>query len=101
MVYVQFYELRTQKWDKEKMEFVQCEPFESDCLGSNGICILDGRLNLERLRGHAIDQAFKIRNVKKVDGFKIIRAKSLRSTGTVLHEEQYSNRDCKPIPTSW
>ena len=99
--YVQFFEIRDVRWNNNTMAFVSCEPFEADCLGTDGRYILDGRSNLDSMVIDAQQRAYAIRNVCKVDGFKIVQATSFRGEGKVVYHEKYSNRDCRECPRRW
>jgi hypothetical protein len=41
-------------------------------LGSDGVFILDGRNNLNTMKCDAQERMFKLRNVSKIDGYRIM-----------------------------
>jgi hypothetical protein len=59
----------------------------TEALGSDQICNIDGRLNLENAIESAHDYARRIRKVHKYDGFAICRGSILNPTFiTTIHE---------------
>ena len=72
--YVQFTETVDITFNRVIMEWVKCEPQEKDCIGSDGVFILDGRNSIDTMIEDAKDRAKKLKNIKPwISGFKIIK----------------------------
>ncbi len=51
--------------------------------GSDGVFILDGRTNLRTMKCGAMSRMYKLRNVSKIDGFKIMKGESFTKSHCV------------------
>jgi hypothetical protein len=89
-VYAQFYYMDTTKWTAKG--YIKVEPFEQEILGTDGVFILDGRNSIDTMIQDAKTRADKLKNVKTIHGFKIIRANKFSDTGTILCDIKYNNQ---------
>ena len=90
--YAQFTQIRDTKWSQDTCEWTPCTPYHQDILGSIGIFILDGRNNLDTMIHDAIDQAMRLAQVSKIDGFRIMNSYDGRfSNSHQVFFQEYSN----------
>jgi len=85
-VYVQFCETRTNDFNHNTMTFEECTPYEVDCLGSDGVFILDGRNTIDTMIDDAIQQVKRLQYVKPwITSFKIIKGKKFGEGRTLAN----------------
>ena len=80
-VYAEFYYERTDKYEPKTHTFEQCEPYMHPHLGSDAVLILDGRNSLQTMLADVRTRIERLAKVKKIDGFKIIRAQKFTDKG--------------------
>jgi hypothetical protein len=84
--YVEFLEKRSYTFDEKNMRHVDCKPYLTTPVGSDSVCILDGRLSLENMINAAIDQK---KNLKKVqphyNGFRIRKGERFSDDNPILY----------------
>ena len=59
------------------MKHVNIEPYEQNILGSDGVFISDGRLNLDSHINMAYTEIFRKKKVCKITGFKVYQGEFL------------------------
>jgi len=89
-VYAQFYVMDTTKWTAKG--YITVEPYVRELLGSDGVFILDGRNSIDTMIQDAKTRADKMKNVKTIHGFKIIKANKFSDTGKILCDIKYNNQ---------
>ena len=84
--YAQITELNNMRWNPETSKIEKVEPYQVDCLGSEGVIILDGRLSLESMK--EVTRAY-IKRLKSIhpnmSGFQIYKASNFYDT-TFLYD---------------
>jgi hypothetical protein len=85
--YAQFMEPRNKSFNSKTMMFEECTPYEVECVGTDGVFILDGRNSIDTMINDAKDRANKLRNVKpQISSFKIIKGEKFINEGSVVYE---------------
>lgn len=77
--WVQFTFTRKDKYNDKTHTFKDCEPYQYDQIGSDGVCSLDGRYSLETIKTTCY-QRIKEGNRSRLTGFKIYGAEWLEET---------------------
>jgi hypothetical protein len=67
--------------------FLEKDKKPIDLLGSDGVCHLDGRLNLNSMINYAYERISKHCSKTSIIGFEIIHANSFRDTGKVIYSK--------------
>ncbi len=62
-----------------------------DLLGSDGVCCLDGRLNLDSMVNYAYQKILKHNKKSSIIGFEIIRANDFLEEGKIIFRTIFEN----------
>jgi hypothetical protein len=68
-------------------EFTEESKKPIDLLGSDGVCILDGRLNIESMIYYAYEKISNHISKRSIIGFDIIRANSFLDKGNIRYSK--------------
>ncbi len=83
--YAEFLEKRSHAFDEKKMRHIDCEPYLTVPVGSDSVCILDGRLSLPNMVSAAISQKQKLKKVQHYSGFRIRKGERFSDENTILY----------------
>lgn len=84
--WIQFTRTNKTRFNNKTMKHEKIEPYQQNILGSDGVFIPDGRYNLDSAINSAYPQIFRLKNICKIDGFKVYQGKFL-NTSKLLFEK--------------
>lgn len=83
--YAEFLEKRSKYFDEKQMKHVDCDPFLTVPVGSDSVCILDGRITLTNMFDAAKEQQNKLRKVQlNYAGFRIRKGERFNDNNPIL-----------------
>ena len=87
MVYVQFEEYQTQQWNDGKRRLETCTPYLVDCMGSDGVFIIDGRNKLSTMINDCLERIERLKNVKQgIASFRIIKCDAIGRNEVTVYQ---------------